>query len=76
MTVFKTLKRRLKAMNPMNKREGVTFFEVKTLYNQAYEHKAQARKALKQYRMIEAKAKILDAQYRAQLAKPYRSAAA
>lgn len=45
----------------------ISFFDVKELYNLAYEHKAQARSALRQYRKIAAKAQALDAAYRFQL---------
>jgi len=47
--------------------KDITFFEVKELYNAAYEQKAQARNALRQYRRIEARAKQMDAAYRSQL---------
>lgn len=46
---------------------AITFFEVKELYNLAYEQKAQARNALRRYRRIEARAHKLDEAYRAQL---------
>jgi len=45
----------------------ITFFEVKELYNLAYEQKAQARNALRRYRRIEARAKAMDEAYRTQL---------
>lgn len=49
------------------KAQPITFFEVKELYNLAYEQKAQARIALRQYRRIEARARAMDAAYRSQL---------
>lgn len=49
------------------KAEPITFFEVKELYNLAYEQKAQARIALRQYRRIEARARAMDEAYRSQL---------
>ena len=45
----------------------ITFFEVKELYNAAYEEKAAARNALRRYKRIEARAKAMDEAYRAQL---------
>ncbi len=48
-------------------KSDITFFEVKELYNLAYEQKAQARIALRQYRRIEARAQAMDKAYRAQL---------
>lgn len=48
-------------------KQTITFFEVKELYNLAYERKAQARNALRQYRKMEAQAKAMDEAYRAQL---------
>lgn len=54
--------------------QGITFFEVKELYNMAYEQKATARNALKQFRRIEAKAKALDEAYRSQLGLQGRAA--
>lgn len=48
-------------------KKPITFFEVKELYNLAYERKAQARNALRQYRRIEAKAQAMDEAYRLQL---------
>ncbi len=54
--------------------QGITFYEVKELYNLAYEQKAQARNALRQYRRMEAKAKAMDEAYRAQLGLVRRAA--
>lgn len=45
----------------------ISFFDVKELYNEAYEHKAKARNALRQFRRIEARAQAMDAAYRRQL---------
>lgn len=47
--------------------QAITFFEVKELYNLAYEQKAQARNALRQFKRTEAKAKAMDTAYRSQL---------
>ncbi len=52
----------------------ITFFEVKELYNAAYEQKAQARNALRQFKRIEAQARRMDAAYRAQLGLTRRAA--
>ena len=57
----------VKALKHRNQLKEITFFEVKELYNLAYEQKAQARNALRQYRRIEARAKAMDNAYRAQL---------
>lgn len=54
---------------------GITFFEVKSLYNEAYEQKAQARNALRQYRRITKQAEAMDEAYRAQLGLISRRAA-
>ena len=54
--------------------QGITFFEVKELYNLAYEQKAQARNALRQYRRISMKAQAMDEAYRAQLGLVRRAA--
>lgn len=55
-------------------KKAITFFEVKELYNLAYEQKAQARNALRQYRRIEARARAMDEAYRAQLGLVRRAA--
>lgn len=47
--------------------DEISFFDVKELYNEAYEYKATARNALKHYKRMEARAKELDAAYRLQL---------
>ena len=52
----------------------ISFFDVKELYNEAYEHKARARNALRQYRRIEAKAHAMDQAYRQQLGLARRAA--
>lgn len=54
-------------LTPKKTNQEITFFEVKELYNLAYEQKAQARNALRQFRQIEAKARAMDEAYRAQL---------
>lgn len=56
------------------KNDGITFFDVKELYNRAYEHKAQARNALREYRRIEARARAMDNAYRIQLNQNRRAA--
>lgn len=55
-------------------KKAITFFEVKELYNLAYEQKAQARNALRQFRRIEARAKAMDEAYRIQLGLVWRAA--
>lgn len=55
----------LKAQKPET--TAITFFEVKELYNLAYEEKAQARNALRRYRRIARRAEAMDEAYRAQL---------
>ncbi len=52
----------------------ITFFEVKELYNLAYEQKAQARNALRRFRKMEAQARAMDEAYRAQLGLMRRAA--
>lgn len=59
---------------PRKPNPGITFFEVKELYNLAYEQKAMARNALRQFRRMEARAKALDDAYRAQLGLQRRAA--
>ncbi len=51
---------------PKSKKKDITFFEVKDLYNRAYEERARARNALRQYKKIERRAKMLDEAYRTQ----------
>ncbi len=55
--------------------DNITFFDVKDLYNRAYEHKAQARNALRQYRRMAREAEALDEAYRTQLGLITRKAA-
>jgi hypothetical protein len=64
----------LRIFKPRKAHSGITFFEVKELYNLAYEQKAMARSALRQYRRMEARAKLLDDAYRAQLRLQRRAA--
>ena len=45
----------------------ISFFEVKELHNLAYAQKAEARQALRQYRVVAARAQAMDSAYRAQL---------
>lgn len=52
---------------PVDPKAAITFFDVKELHNLAYEQKAQARAALREYRQVAAKARAMDAAYRAQL---------
>ncbi len=56
-----------RALAPKSSNKDISFFDVKELYNQAYEQKARARNALRQYKKIEARAKALDEAYRTQL---------
>ena len=65
MINFSGVKRRISRI--FKPQQPITFFEVKELYNLAYEQKAQARNALRQYRRIEARARALDESYRSQL---------
>ncbi len=67
MIDFNAIKRRIAQFFKRAKAQPITFFEVKELYNLAYEQKAQARNALRQYRRIEAKARAMDEAYRSQL---------
>ena len=63
------LKRRLrKLVKQAQANDSISFFDVKTLYNEAYEQKAQARNALRRFKKIEAQARAMDSAYRAQLA--------
>jgi hypothetical protein len=52
---------------PVKINDPITFFDVKELYNLAYEQKAQARNALRRYRRIALEAQALDNAYRARL---------
>jgi hypothetical protein len=78
MTAIHTWKNRIyKAIQSFKKKPvaaEISFFDVKVLYNEAYEHKAKARLALRQYRRIEAQARAMDQAYRSQLG-GYRRAA-
>ncbi|MEC9245485.1 MAG: hypothetical protein VYB05_11990 [Pseudomonadota bacterium] len=47
---------------------GISLFDVKALYDAAYEEKAKARACLSTFRCLLAQAEKLDAAYRAQLA--------
>ncbi len=55
-------------------KRDISFFDVKQLYNQAYEEKAKARNALRAYKKIENRAKAMDEAYRAQLGLVRRAA--
>ena len=74
MVNFMGLKRGIARIFKGAKKKPISFFEVKELYNLAYEQKAQARIALRQYRRIEARAKQMDAAYRSQLGLAGRAA--
>lgn len=52
----------------------ITFFDVKELYNLAYEHRVFARSAVREYRQINARARAMDAAYRAQLRQTRKAA--
>ena len=67
MSIFKNNFRAWLRGKPANDRE-ISFFEVKDLYEAAYAEKAKARTHLKRFRALLAKAKQLDAVYRAQIA--------
>ncbi len=54
--------------------EGISFFDVKELYNLAYEQKAAALGALREYRRMETEARRMDEAYRAQLGLKRRTA--
>ena len=47
---------------------GISFIDVKLLYDAAYEEKARARACLRTFKALLEKAEELDAAYRAQLA--------
>ncbi len=55
-------------------KKDISFFDVKQLYNQAYEEKAKARNAIRQFKKIEKRAKAMDEAYRAQLGLERRAA--
>lgn len=55
-------------------KQEISFFDVKVLYNEAYEHKARARNALRQFKQMEARAKAMDEAYRTQLGLTKRAA--
>ncbi len=67
MINFSGMGRKISKVFKADKAQDITFFEVKELYNLAYEQKAQARNALRQYRQIAIKAQKMDEAYRAQL---------
>lgn len=60
-------KRAIKVLNAKNNDE-VSFVDVKSLYDAAYEEKAKAKVNLKKFKTLLAKAEKLDEIYRAQLA--------
>ena len=63
-----------KALVKKAQKSEISFFDVKELYNLAYEEKARARNALRQYKKIEKRAKAMDEAYRAQLGLVRRAA--
>jgi hypothetical protein len=68
MTILYAVGRKISNIfKPIKTDKPITFFDVKELYNLAYEQKAQARNALRQYRRIALKAQALDKAYRARL---------
>ncbi len=74
MINLKKVSRSISKVFKANKAQDITFFEVKELYNLAYEQKAQARNALRQYRQISIKAQRMDEAYREQLGLVRRAA--
>lgn len=64
-----------KKAKPSSGNNVITFFEVKDLYNRAYEEKAQARNALRRYHRMVREAEALDEAYRTQLGLDTRKAA-
>lgn len=73
--IFSVVGRKIaKLFKPLKAQDNITFFEVKELYNLAYEHKAQARNALRHYKKVEAQARKMDEAYREQLGLMQRAA--
>lgn len=68
MTPIKSLSQRIMAyIYPTNdNKKVISLFEVKSLYDDAYEEKAKARMCLKTFKTKLAKAEALDRAYRAQ----------
>ena len=60
--------RAIKVLAPKNDNmQEISLFDVKELYDAAYEEKTKARVSLKRFKALMAKATKLDAAYRAQL---------
>ncbi len=57
-----------KLTNNNDNEQGISLFDVKELYDAAYEEKAKARVNLKKFKKLMEKATQLDLAYRAQLA--------
>ena len=70
MSTYMSIRQRFAAwlVGPGVNQNRISLFEVKALYDAAYEEKARARACLKTFRSKLEKAEILDAAYRAQLA--------
>lgn len=70
METIKSIKKRVWTfMTPGQVNENeISFFDVKMLYDAAFEEKAAARASLKRYQALMAQAETLEIAYRAQLA--------
>lgn len=58
----------LKTLVGQANENDISFFDIKTLYDAAYEEKEAARESLRRYTALKAQAETLEAAYRAQLA--------
>lgn len=69
MKTILCVKSRLLALilGPEANQNGVSLFDVKALYDAAYEEKAKGRASIRTFRALLVKAETLDAAYRAQL---------
>lgn len=70
MNTIKTIRSRFAAWlaGPEANQNRISMFEVKALYDAAYEEKTRARTCLKTFRALLKKAEMLDAAYRDQIA--------
>lgn len=70
MSTYMYIRQRLAAWlaGPGANQNRISLFEVKALYDAAYEEKARARACLKTFRSLLDKAEALDSAYRAQIA--------
>ena len=68
MKQMKKMRWALKALVGQANENDISFFDIKTLYDAAYEEKEAARESLRRYAALKAQAEALETAYRAQLA--------